>query len=83
MTALHSAVTKKNKYDQIVAMVVEPTEEFQPSNWQDTPRAYRIVQLAGNKKHRGDADAWRFLFNPRRNEKRPSQPLGDLGILEL
>ncbi len=63
MTALHSAVTKKNKYDQIVAMVVEPTEEFQPSNWQDTPRAYRIVQLAGNKKHRGDADAWRFLFN--------------------
>ncbi len=63
MTALHSAVAKKNRSDQFVAMVVEPTEDFQPSNWQDTPRAYRIVELAGNKKHRGDADAWRFLFN--------------------
>lgn len=63
MTALHSAVTKQNKRDQFVAMVVEPTEEFEPGNWQDIPRAYRIVKLAGSKKHRGDADAWRFLFN--------------------
>jgi hypothetical protein len=63
MTALHSAVKKRNRNKQFVAMVVEPSEEFVPSNWQDTPKAYRIVELAGNMKHRGDADAWRFLFN--------------------
>ena len=63
MTALHSAVTKRNKHEQFVAMIVEPTEDFEPGNWQDTPRGYRIVELAGAKKHRGDADAWRFLFN--------------------
>ena len=62
MTALHSAV-KKSKTTQFVAMVVEPTANFHPSNWQDTPQSYRVVEVTGNKKHRGEADAWRFLFN--------------------
>ena len=62
MTALHSAV-KKSKTKQFIAMVVEPIANFRPSNWQDTPQSYRVVEITGNKKHRGEADAWRFLFN--------------------
>ncbi len=63
MTALHSAVTRKHRGIQFIAMVVEPTGDFQPGNWQDMPQSYRIVELAGSKPHRGDADAWRFLHN--------------------
>jgi len=45
------------------AFIVEPSPDFQPSNWQQTPRHYRIVSYAGPKDFRGPADAWKFLYN--------------------
>ena len=45
------------------AFIVEPSPDFQPSNWQQTPRHYRIVEYVGPKGLRGPADAWKFLHN--------------------
>lgn len=63
MTALHSAVRKQLKKPNYLALIVEPTDSFLPRNWQDIPSAYRIVEYVGDKKHRGDADAWKFIHN--------------------
>lgn len=53
------------------AFVVEPSPGFEPTNWQQTPEHYRIVNYVGPKDFRGAADAWKFLFN--HNALRSSQ----------
>lgn len=72
MSALHSAVQRSSKKSASAnsapsinyhAFLVEPTGDFHPGNWQDKPSSYRIVEYLGQKKYRGDADAWRFLHN--------------------
>jgi len=45
------------------AFIVEPSPDFRPTNWQQTPRHYRIVSYIGPKDFRGPADAWKFLHN--------------------
>ena len=45
------------------AFLVEPMPGFSPTNWQDKPHHYRIVEYAGPKQFKGQVDAWRFLFN--------------------
>lgn len=47
------------------AFLVEPTPDFAPTNWQDKPLHYRIIEYAGLKQFKGQVDAWRFLFNHR------------------
>jgi hypothetical protein len=45
------------------AFLVEPMPGFKPTNWQDKPQHYRIVEYLGPKRFKGRADAWRFLHN--------------------
>lgn len=47
------------------AFLVEPLADFQPKNWQDKPKNYRILEYLGPKQYLGRADAWRFLHNHR------------------
>ena len=63
MSALHSAINKSRVLNSYHAFIVEPVDAFTPVNWQGVPASYRIVEYVGQKKHRGDADAWRFLYN--------------------
>ena len=63
MSALHPSISKNRVLNTWHAFIVEPVGEFQPTNWQGIPQSYRIVEYVGQKKHRGDADAWRFLKN--------------------
>ena len=77
MTALHPSVKKQTRTANFLALVVEPTGSFLPRNWQDIPGAYRIVEFIGHKKHRGEADAWRFLYN--RDAMQPSHRRSDVG----
>lgn len=51
------------------ALLVEPDEEFNPRNWQDKPRQYRVLEYLGPKRFLGRADAWRFLHNHQALEK--------------
>lgn len=46
-----------------VTFVVQPTVDFRPTNWQQTPTRFRIVKDLGAKQFLGQADAWKFLFN--------------------
>jgi len=43
--------------------IVEPNPGFQPTNWQQTPKHYRILRYVGPEQFRGSADAWKFLHN--------------------
>lgn len=63
MSALHPAINKTCVLNSYHAFIVEPVGAFAPANWQGVPQSYRIVEYVGMKKYRGDADAWRFLFN--------------------
>ncbi len=63
MSALHPAISKTRIQNSYHAFIVEPVDAFTPANWQGIPASYRIVEYVGQKKHRGDADAWRFLHN--------------------
>ena len=63
MSALHPAINKTRIQNSYHAFIVEPVDAFDPANWQGVPPSYRIVEYVGQKKHRGDADAWRFLHN--------------------
>jgi hypothetical protein len=45
------------------ALLVQPSPEFEPTNWQDKPEHYRVLEYLGPKLFRGRADAWRFLHN--------------------
>lgn len=63
MSALHPAINKTRIQNTYHAFIVEPVDAFAPVNWQAVPSSYRIVEYVGQKKHRGDADAWRFLHN--------------------
>lgn len=45
------------------AFLVQPNPEFEPRNWQQTPRHYRIVQYVGVKQFLGGADSWKFVHN--------------------
>lgn len=63
MSALHPAINKSRVLNAYHAFIVEPVGDFAPANWQGVPQSYRIVEYVGQKKHRGDADAWRFLHN--------------------
>jgi hypothetical protein len=44
---------------------VEPEPGFEPKNWRDKPKSYRVIEYVGPKRFRGNADAWRFLHNQR------------------
>lgn len=50
---------------EYLMLIVVPEPGFQPTNWQQTPRQYRVVRCAGAALLRGQADAWKFLFNQR------------------
>lgn len=63
MSALHPAINKSRVLNAYHAFIVQPVGDFNPANWQGVPQSYRIVEYVGQKKHRGDADAWRFLHN--------------------
>jgi len=63
MSALHPAINKTRVLNRWHAFIVEPVEGFEPTNWLGIPQGYRIVEYVGPKKDRGDADAWRFLYN--------------------
>jgi hypothetical protein len=54
---------RKKPATQYHALLVEPTPDFSPTNWQDKPANYRIVEYLGPKQYRGRADAWRFMHN--------------------
>lgn len=43
--------------------LVEPAENFSPTNWQQTPSSYRIIEFAGTVAMLGQADSWKFLHN--------------------
>lgn len=43
--------------------MVEPYPGFHPTNWQQTPKHYRILKYVGPEQFRGSADAWKFLHN--------------------
>ncbi|MFK7768309.1 MAG: hypothetical protein AB8B55_13880 [Mariniblastus sp.] len=45
------------------AFIVEPTPDFEPTNWRQTPTHYRIVRYLGPKEFKGSADAWKFMHN--------------------
>jgi hypothetical protein len=45
------------------AFIVEPAPGFKPTNWRQTPTHYRIVEAAGARPFKGNADAWKFLHN--------------------
>lgn len=45
------------------AFLVEPAPGFNPNNWRQKPRHYRIVEYIGPNCFRGTADAWKFLYN--------------------
>ena len=45
------------------AFLVQTSPEFEPTNWQDKPNQYRILEYLGPKRFKGRADAWRFLHN--------------------
>lgn len=42
---------------------VEPTSDFSPINWQQTPKNYRIIEFVGPTNMLGHADSWKFLNN--------------------
>lgn len=46
-----------------LTFVVEPTSDFTPTNWQEVPASYRIVEFSGAKRLLGEADSWKFLHN--------------------
>ena len=54
---------RKKPNTRFHAFIVEPSPDFEPTNWQQTPRHYRIVSYVGPKDFRGSADAWKFLYN--------------------
>ena len=45
------------------AFLVEPMPGFRPTNWQDKPQHYRIIEYIGPKQFKGQVDAFRFLHN--------------------
>ena len=51
------------------AFLVQPLAGFEPKNWQDKPKHYRILEYVGSKLFLGRADAWRFLHNHQALEK--------------
>lgn len=46
-----------------LAFLVDPAPDFQPTNWQQVPKHYRILEFVGPKHFKGRADAWKFLHN--------------------
>ncbi len=54
---------RKKPNSRFHAFIVEPSPDFKPNNWQQTPKHYRIVSYVGPKDFRGPADAWKFLYN--------------------
>ena len=45
------------------AFLVEPAPGFAPSNWQQNPDYYKVIEYLGPKFFKGQADAWKFLHN--------------------
>ncbi len=58
-TVYTQAPKLRNRYR---LLMVAPVGTFQPSNWRQAPRAYRIIESA-EYPLLGKADADRFLFN--------------------
>jgi hypothetical protein len=46
-----------------VTFIVEPIGNFAPTNWRQTPVAYRVVECEGSSPTLGQADSWKFLHN--------------------
>ena len=53
----------RTKTKGYLTFVVEPTGDFAPTNWQETPASYRIIEFVGPKRLLGEADSWKFLHN--------------------
>ena len=51
---------------EYLLLIVVPETGFGPDNWQQSPRQYRVIRSAGTAALRGQADAWKFLFNQAR-----------------
>jgi len=58
-------MTKPRKKPSLryLAFIVEPEPGFKPTNWQQTPQHYRVIQHVGSMKFLGSTDAWKFLHN--------------------
>ena len=69
-------MSKPRKLPQaFVTFVVQPTVDFRPTNWQQSPTRFRILKHQGSKQFLGQADAWKFLFN---QEVLKHQPAGSI-----
>jgi len=54
---------RKRTHNNYHAFLVKPTKDFCPSNWQQKPESYKIIEYLGPKNRLGSVDAWRFLHN--------------------
>jgi hypothetical protein len=54
---------RKKPNTRFHAFLVEPKPGFKPTNWQQNPEHYRILEYIGPKHFIGRADAWKFLHN--------------------
>ena len=54
---------RKKPRTKFHAFLVEPQPGFNPTNWQQTPEHYRILEYTGPINFLGRADAWRFMHN--------------------
>lgn len=54
---------RKKPSSKFHAFLVEPEPGFRPTNWQQNPQHYRILEYVGAKHFKGRADAWKFLHN--------------------
>ncbi len=57
----HFKKKKSNRTFHIV--LVKPADDFCPIDWRQKPSAYEVIEYCGSKSLRGQADAWRFLYN--------------------
>jgi hypothetical protein len=60
MTAIRKRTKTKSEYH---AFLVKPTADFCPSNWQEKPESYQIIEYLGPRQRLGRVDAWRFMHN--------------------
>jgi hypothetical protein len=54
---------RKRPENSYHAFLVKPSEDFCPSNWQQKPEAYQIIEYLGPRNRLGSVDAWRFMHN--------------------
>ena len=73
-----TAIRKRNKTDYH-AFLVEPTEDFCPSNWQQKPESYRIIKYLGPRNRLGQRRRVAVHAQSRRHPARHGgRRLGDL-----